>query len=117
MARTKERWVGRPVGAPFLDGRTVIIPVRLDHDPTRLVEIRVSLSAVDRHLLGVERAADWQPDASKDVLAEDLEPVEPEEEEEEAQEEPPPSRVQRIKGRHSRLRTQARNTGYARRLA
>ena len=47
MARTKVRWTGRLLKkGMFKDGGSVVIPMRLDHDPERVVEVPIQVSSV-----------------------------------------------------------------------
>lgn len=47
MARTKSRWTGRLLKkGMFKDGGSVIVPMRLDHEPDRVVEVPIQISSV-----------------------------------------------------------------------
>ena len=46
MARTKVRWQGRILRNMFRDGGSLVVMARLDHDPERVVELRVPRSSV-----------------------------------------------------------------------
>lgn len=47
MARTKARWQGKILKNMFRDGGSVVVMARLEHDPDRVVELRVNRSNVE----------------------------------------------------------------------
>ena len=57
MARTKERWQAKALHGIFREGRAVVIPLRLDHDPDRVVELRIQLSSIDRFMKTIDKEA------------------------------------------------------------
>lgn len=121
MARTKERWIAYYAGGAFLDGRTVVAPIRLANQPDRLVELRLPASQVERFLKGIITAAETEPqDWLEDQVQADLESAGGGEVEDEDEEPEPASvptqtasprsdltrylrRAEAINGRHARI--------------
>lgn len=55
MARTKARWTGKALKMIRREGSKIIIPVKLDNDPDRTVEIGLPLSSVDSFVGAIEK--------------------------------------------------------------
>lgn len=58
MSRTKSRWTGRLLKkGMFKDGGSVIIPMRLEHEPDRVVEVPIQISSVKAFCEALNREA------------------------------------------------------------
>lgn len=58
MARTKARWSGKILKNIFRDGGSVVLMARLEHDPDRVVELRVNRSSVEALTGAIVKAAE-----------------------------------------------------------
>lgn len=65
MARPKARWHGRLLKNMFIDGGSVVLLGRLEHDPDRIVEFRINRSNVEAFVTAVSTTAGITEDAGK----------------------------------------------------
>lgn len=64
MARTKQRWAGRVIRNVFRDGGSVVLMARLEHDPDRVVELRVNRSSAEALVKAIMKAAELEPESA-----------------------------------------------------
>ena len=70
MARTKSRWTGRILRNMFRDGGSVVLMARLEHEPDRVVELRINRSSIEPFTQALARTAELEESNGKHAAEE-----------------------------------------------